>query len=121
MPAIPPRLQPSGFFQDRLFNAPEATHFRPHLDLGMTVGFQDRLGQIPQEVIIAIAVRHPREFHRDPLHEGVLLVRHPEDDPLAQFLGPLLCLSDQSSNLFFVAEIKGSANQTRFWVSSRTA
>ena len=58
------------------------------------------LASIPQEVIIAIAVRHPREFRRDPLHEGVLLVRHPEDDPLAQNLGPLLCLSDQPLNLF---------------------
>ena len=50
---------PAPLLQDRLFNAPEATHFRPHLDLGMAVGFQDRLGQVPQEVIIAIAVRHP--------------------------------------------------------------
>ena len=87
-------------FQDRLLNAPQATHFLPHLDLGMAVGFQDRLGRIPQEMIVAIAVRHPREFRRDSLHEGVLLVRDPEDDALAQFLGPLLRLSDQPSNLF---------------------
>jgi hypothetical protein len=38
---------PAPLFQDRLFNAPEATHFLPHLDLGMAVGIQDGLGHIP--------------------------------------------------------------------------
>ena len=38
---------PTPLFQDRLFNAPEATHLRPHLNLGMTIGFQDRLGHVP--------------------------------------------------------------------------
>ena len=47
--------RPAPLFQNRLFYAPEAPHFLPHLDLGMTVGFQDRLGHIPQEAIIARA------------------------------------------------------------------
>lgn len=38
---------PAPLFQDRLFNAPEATHFLPHFDLGMAVGIQDGLGHIP--------------------------------------------------------------------------
>src|SRR5271166_6269392 len=52
------------------------------------------------EMVVAIAVWHLRKFCRDSRHEGVLLVRHPEDHALAQNLGPLLGLSDQALNLW---------------------
>lgn len=87
-------------FQDRPLNTPQATHLLPHLNLGVAVGIQNGLGGIPQEMVVAIAVRHLRKFCRDSRHEGVLLVRHPEDHALAQNLGPLLGLSDQALNLW---------------------
>jgi len=87
-------------FQDRPLNTPQATHLLPHLNLGVAVGIQNGLGGIPQELVVAIAVRHLRKFCRDSRHEGVLLVRHPEDHALAQNLGPLLGLSDQALNLW---------------------
>ena len=65
----------------------------------MTIGLQHGLGHIPQEMIVAITVRHPREFRRDPLDEGILLVRDLEDDAFAQPLGPLLGLCNQPLNL----------------------
>src|SRR5208337_4620544 len=51
-------------------------------------------------MVVAIAVRHLRKYYRDSRHEGVLLVRDPEDHALAQNLGPLLGLSDQALNLW---------------------
>ena len=106
-------------FQNRPLNTPQATHLLPHLNLGVAVGIQHRLGSMPQEMVVAIAVRHYRKLSRDSRHEGVLLVGAPKRDALAQNLGPLLGLSDQALNLFgAVAESNGWANQTRFWVNS---
>ena len=65
----------------------------------MAVGLQDRLGQVAEEVVVAVAVRHVGEFRRDPRDERVLLVRDPEAHRLAQGLGPLLGLGDQASDL----------------------
>ena len=65
----------------------------------MAVGLQDRLGQITEEVVVAVAVRHLGEFRRDRLDERVLLIRHPEPDRRAQGFGPLLGLLDQASDL----------------------
>ena len=65
----------------------------------MAVGLQDGLGQVAEEVVVAVAVRHVGEFRRDPRDERVLLVRHPEPHRLAQGLGPLLGLGDQASDL----------------------
>ena len=82
-----------------LFDRPQAADLLPHLDLGMAVGLQDRLGQVAEEVVVAVAVRHVGEFRRDPRDERVLLVRHPERHRHAQGLGPLLGLRDQASDL----------------------
>ena len=82
-----------------LFDRPQAADLLPHLDLGMAVGLQDGLGQVAEEVVVAVAVRHVGELRRDPRHERVLLVRHPERHRLAQGFGPLLGLGDQASDL----------------------
>ena len=58
-------------------DGPQATHVLTHLDFRVAVGFQHRLRQVAQEVVVAVAVRHPREFGGDAGHEGVLLVRDP--------------------------------------------
>jgi hypothetical protein len=58
-----------------LFDLPQATHFLPHLHLGVAVGLQDRLGHIAQEMVGAVPMRHVGEFRRDPGDEGVLPVR----------------------------------------------
>ena len=65
----------------------------------MAVGLQDRLGQIAEEVVVAVAVRHVGGFRRDPLDERILLIRHPEPHRQAQGIGPLLGLDDQASDL----------------------
>jgi hypothetical protein len=79
-----------------LFDLPQAAHLRPHLNLGMAVGLQDGLGQIAEEVVVAVAVRHIGEFRRDPLHERVLLIRYPKPHRRTQGLGPLFGLLDQA-------------------------
>jgi hypothetical protein len=87
----------------------------------MTVGLlQHGLGDIPQEMVVAVAIRHIRKFRRDSRHRGVLLVRHPKHDQFAQGFGPLPGLGDLIDRWTSsaVAESKASANQTRFWVSS---
>jgi hypothetical protein len=84
--------------QDGLLDPPQAADLLPHQNLGMTVGFEDRLGQVAEEMVVAIAVRYGREFRRDPGHEGILLVRDPEGHRLAQVLGPSLRLGDQPSD-----------------------
>ena len=82
-----------------LFDRPQAAHLLPHPDLGMAVGLQDGLGQIAEEVVVAVAVRHVGEFRRDPRDERLLLIRHPEPHRRAQGFGPLLGLRDQASDL----------------------
>ena len=85
--------------QDRLLDPPQAADFLTHLNLGMTVSFEDRPGQVAEEVVRTVAVGHCREFRRDPGHEGILLVRDPEGHRLAQILGPSLRLGDQPPDL----------------------
>ena len=65
----------------------------------MAVGLQDGLGQIAEEVVVAVAVRHVGEFRRDPLDERILLIRHPKPHRHAQGFGPLPGLGDQASDL----------------------
>ena len=65
----------------------------------MAVGFQDGLGQVAEEVVVAVAMGHVGELRRDPCDERVLLVRHPQPHRRAQGLGPLLGLRDQASDL----------------------
>ena len=65
----------------------------------MAVGFQDGLGDIAEEVIVAVAVRHVGEFRRDRFDERLLLIRHPEPHGSAQGFGPPLGLGDQASDL----------------------
>jgi hypothetical protein len=83
-----------------LFDFPQATHLVSHLNLGMTVRLQHRLGHIPQEMVVAVAMRHVQKFRRDRCHEGVLLVRNPKRDRFVQGFGPFLGLGDQSFDLF---------------------
>ena len=45
-------------------------------------------------VVVARAMRHIREFRRDPRHERVLPVRQPKSHRLAQRFGPLFGLDD---------------------------
>jgi hypothetical protein len=85
--------------EDGLLDLPQATHLLPHPDLGVTVRLEDRLGHIPQEMVVAVAMRHARELRRDPGHEGVLPVRDPEHHGLAQRLGPLLGPGNQPLHL----------------------
>jgi hypothetical protein len=82
-----------------LFDRPQAAHLRPHPDLGMAVGLQDGLGQVAEEVVVAIAVRHVGEFRRDGFDERLLLIGHPEPHGRSQGFGPLLGLGDQASDL----------------------
>ena len=84
--------------EDRLLDAPQAADLLTHLDLGVAVGLEHWLGQVAEEMVAAIAVRHPGKFPGDPGHECVLLVRDPEGDRLAQFLRPSLGLGDQPSD-----------------------
>ena len=95
--------RPSGLgplpLEHGLFDRPQAADLLPHLDLGVAVGLQDRLGQVAEEMVVAVAMRHVGELRRDPRHERVLLVRDPEGHRLAQGLGPLLGLGDQASDL----------------------
>ena len=41
--------------QDGLLDSSQAADFFTHLNLGMTVGFQHRLGQVAEEMVGAIA------------------------------------------------------------------
>ena len=61
-----------------LFNFPQATHLTSHLNLGVTIGLQHRLGQIAEKMVVAIAMWHVRKLRRDPCHERSLLVRDPK-------------------------------------------
>ena len=85
--------------QHGLFDRPQAADLLPHLDLGMAVGLQDRLGHVAEEVVVAVAMGHLGELRGDPRHERVLLVGQPEGHRLAQRLGPLLGLDDQAADL----------------------
>ena len=85
--------------EDRPLDASQAPDLTPHLDLGVTVSLQNRLGDIPQEMIVAIAMRHAWEFHSDRGYEGILLVRNPEANRLAQRDGPLPGLGHQPLDL----------------------
>jgi hypothetical protein len=41
-----------------LFNFSQAPDLTPHLNICVTVGLEDRLGHITQEVVVAITMRH---------------------------------------------------------------
>jgi hypothetical protein len=85
--------------QHSLFDRPQAADLAAHLDLGMTIGVQDRLGHVAEEVIVAVAMGHVGELRGDPGHERVLLVGQPEGHRLAQRFGPLLGSDDQAADL----------------------
>jgi hypothetical protein len=51
----PPSRRFPLMLQDGAFDAPEAPHLATHLDLGVAVRLQDRLGDIPQEMVVAVA------------------------------------------------------------------
>ncbi len=82
-----------------LLDRPQAADLAAHPDLGVTVGLRDRLGQVAEEVVVAVAMGHVGELRRDPRHEGVLLVGHPQGHRLVQRLGPLPGLGDQAPDL----------------------
>ena len=82
-----------------LFNFPQAAHLAPHLDFDVTVSLQYGFGEVAEKMIVAVAMRHVSKLYRDPLHERVLLIRHPKPHRRAQGLGPLLGLLDQASHL----------------------
>ena len=84
--------------QHRPLDPSQAAYFLTHLHLGMAVGFEDGLGQVAEEMVGAVAMRHVGEFRGDPRHEGVLLVRDPKRDRLAEGGGPSFGLLDQSSD-----------------------
>jgi hypothetical protein len=84
--------------QNGLLDSSQTADSLAHLNLGMTVSLEDRLGQIAEEMVGAIAVRHSGKFRRDPGHEGVLFVRDPEGHRLAQGVRPSLRLGDQPSD-----------------------
>jgi len=69
------------------FDRPQTPDGVPHLHLRTAVRVQHRLGHIPQEVVRTIAVWHPWKLRRDPAHERVLFVRHPEPHRFAQPFG----------------------------------
>ena len=85
--------------EDGLFDLPQAADLLPHLNLGVAVGLQDRLGHIAEEMVGAVAMRHVREFRHDPRDERVLTIGQPKSHRLAQGFGPLFGLLDQSSHL----------------------
>jgi hypothetical protein len=57
-----------------LFDGPQTADLAAHPDLGVTIGLQDRLGHIAEEVVVALAMGHVGEHRGDPRHEGVPLV-----------------------------------------------
>ena len=104
-----------------LLDLPQATHLLSHLHLGVAVGLQDGLGHIAQEMVPAIAMRDPGNSAAIPFTKASCLSETQSTTVLPSDVGPLLGLGDQPSH--FVAPSRrssGSANQTRFWVSSRT-
>jgi hypothetical protein len=94
-------------FEDLLLDGAQAAHLLAHLDFGVAVGLQHRLGHIAQEVVDAVAVRHVGELGGDALDEGILLVRHPQLHRLAQLLDPLLGLGQQTLHLVGAAGQQG--------------
>ena len=85
--------------ENGLFDFPQPAHLLPHLNLGVTVGIQDGLSHVPQEMVVTIAMGHVRELRRDSRDEGILPVRDPKRDRLTQVVRPLLGLDDQPSDL----------------------
>ena len=61
-------------FEHGLFDFPQSAHLASHLNLGVAIGLQHRLGQIAEKMVVAVAMRHARKLRRDPRHERVLLV-----------------------------------------------
>ena len=93
-------LQPSlGPRQHGLFDRPQAADLLSHLDLGVAIGLEDRLGHVAEEVVVAVAMGHLGELRGDPRDEGVLPVGQPEGHRLVQCLGPLPGLDDQAADL----------------------
>lgn len=89
----------SAIGQDFLLDGSQSPDLLAHLHLGVAVQGQHGFGQVAQEVVLAVAVRYVGELGRDAAEEGVLLVRHPQLDGLAQLLGPFLGLADQTPHL----------------------
>ena len=58
----PPRgywaLRHSAVFEHGLFDFPQPAHLASHLNLGVTIGLQHRLGQIAEKMVVAVAMRH---------------------------------------------------------------
>ena len=65
----------------------------------MTVLLQHGLGQVAQEVVLAVAVGYVGKLGRDAADKGVLLVRHPQLNRLAQLPSPVLGLGEQTPHL----------------------
>src|SRR5262249_32005902 len=76
-------------------------------NLGVAIQLQGGLGQVAQEVVGAVAVGHPRELPGDARDEGVLLVREPQPDRLAQGLGHLPRADQQPPDLVGAAGEQG--------------
>ena len=82
------QLRSMAFDSHLPFERPPSPHLAPHLYRGAAVGVAHRRGDIPHEVIGALAVRDPWKLRGDPAHERVLLVRHPAPHRFAQPRGP---------------------------------
>src|SRR5262249_18936054 len=78
--------------------APSADLFA-HLNLLGAVLLEQGLGQVAQEVVLAVAMGDVGELGLDALDEGLLFVRQPQLDRLAPLLRPALGLDDQALHL----------------------
>src|SRR4029453_13041999 len=59
------------------FDGTQPANFAAHLDLGVPICLQHRLGQVVQKMIDAISMRDLGKLGRDPGDERVLFVRQP--------------------------------------------
>ena len=57
-----------------LFDCPQTANLAAHLNFGVTVGLQYRLGQIAEEVVVAVTMRRVGKLRRNSLHERILLI-----------------------------------------------
>ena len=81
------------------FERPHPSYGTPPLHLGAASCFQDGLGDLAEKMMRTITVWHPWKLRRDPAHERVLFIRHPEPHPFAQPLGPHTRLDQQLLDL----------------------
>src|SRR5262249_37603450 len=93
--------------EDLLLDVAQAADLLAHLHLLVAVLLEHGLGQVAQEVVLAVAVGDVRELGPDALDEGVLLVGHPQLDRLAQLLRPLFGLGAEALYLFGAAGQQG--------------